>query len=563
MNLRAWLFCCGALLTAQAVAMAQEQSGEPYARTSSGLRMEVDAVWPMPRQGYPYPIRIRLENLGASKTVECRTESRGEAMSWNVSRTLRLGEKERADFTLLVPKGQSSTVLRFVANGTPVDNASIGISTGGFHDQHLVIDRRKTFSEADLEASFGSETSGYSGSSKRHVFLPPDRLTDQWQAYAGLAGIWARADDWKLIAPAAREAILRAVKAGRTLLIYAAPENFQEFMAPLRMVAQTPWKPREGTAWSYGLGTIVSVNREIIGEKEIVARYGFVGVDLISSIFSGTPREIPGVGKPPRLVFLWITLAFALVLGPINLMLVHRMRKRPLFLVTTPLLSLVAVGTLFAYSAVHDGFEILGASQSVTLLDVEGKDAVIVSSTALYSGLSSGRWNYRPETLCVDDASRHLKGGHHYYSIRYIGPSADLDWSQGQTISGGWVPARTLRVVDTVQLVPIRSRLAVERGTDGAVRLHNGLGTDILSGRLNIEGRGYGVPPMADGASAEVLPGGSPPDFPARHYRFEQQPLNGEFLVSVSRPIEQDNGGKKIRFVEGRHLVHGTLTERR
>ena len=53
---------------------AQQSSGTPEAKEISGIRVEVDTTWATPKQGYPYPIRIRMFNRGPARdvVVKCR-----------------------------------------------------------------------------------------------------------------------------------------------------------------------------------------------------------------------------------------------------------------------------------------------------------------------------------------------------------------------------------------------------------------------------------------------------------------------------------------------------------
>lgn len=551
---------------------AQDQSGEPGARTAMGIRVEVDALWPHPAIGFPYPVRVRIENGGPARQIECEVDGSDfgwdEALGWNSRRSLRLGEMEKVQFSLLVPASTGHGLLHFRVNRAEFPGMTRSIpGTGGF-PQHLVVDHRRTFTPSDLENAFGKNNTSYGSGVTRCVVLSPERLSGEWQAYAGLAGVWIQARDWKQAAPAAREAILRAAKAGQRVLFYNIGSESLEAAAfeGRKNGWAEPLPEGRGIAdegFAFGFGKILGLRGDIVGKGELPARYKMDGANLLDSHFTTETAAIPGVGDPPRVTFFWIVLAFAFLLGPINLMIVSRFGRRVLFLVTTPILALFAVTVLVTYSAVHEGFGIHGNVRTIGFLNPDEKELALCSSVSIYSGVYPGRWPYRPETLCVDTASRHRNPQEYYYRSgrRSSQRTAEVDWSQGQNISGGWVPSRELRGLNTAQVVPCRGRLVLERGAEGKIRLHNALGADILSGHLKFDGRWHAIPAVAEGATGEVQERSHAPG-DDKFARLETLPEGG-FAVTLKEAPELDLAAKKINMAVSLHLLRGWVSETR
>lgn len=544
-----------------ASALLQDAGGEAVTREAAGLRAEVDTVWPMPARGYPFPVRVRVENVGPPREIECRVENLyggGQSNSWNVTRRFRLGSGEKVRCSVLVPSTGAYSQFQLRADGKEVGEFVKPMTPGRLLPQHLVVDEIRAYTPAQLEAAFPNQ----GGGTPSFVALPAQRLSDQWQAYAGLAAVWVREKEWNAMAPPVQEAILRAVKAGQHLVVYKAADPAR-FQGALGGWAGPPQRgPRGSAAVECGLGKITVAPGEIFGTalaRELApAPFDPLGTFFSQmGVFEGA-LDLKGVGKAPSGAFFWIILFFAILIGPVNLLFVRRLGKRVLFVITTPLLAFVAVGTLFAYSAVHEGFGLKGAVASFTLLNPEEKEAVSGSIVCAYSGMSTGTWRYRADSLCLNRGFQEDREEEYYYyrrRSRGTARAAFLDWSREQEISGGWVPSREKTYLSALQVVPHRGRLGVERA-GGAPRVHNGLGTDILDGVVNVDGKLWRIPALPEGAAAPVQDGAGPyVSIPKK----QLQP--GDFCALVKGNPMLDTGRKNVQELSSFHLIQGRLSE--
>jgi hypothetical protein len=501
----------------------------------------MDEVWSRPAMGYPFPIRVRMENLGRPREIECTVKGSSRE-KWTVSRRFSIATGEQVQFSLLVPANDSYMNLDVSVDGRRIDDLNSSMYSNHSFQSNLVIDGRKDFSRAQIEASFPLR----GGSEPPCVFLPARRLSDQWQAYAGLHAVWARASEWRALLPADRDALLRAVKAGQTLVFYEtgdAPLIGADGLIAAEAAAgwTAPLEKLEGVR--FGLGRLVQVTGPLIGQTNLAQRFGIGGHDPLQKLFVvPASQTIPGVSEVTPVTFFWIVFFFALLIGPLNLFFVRRLGKRMLFVVTTPLIALLSVSTLFAYSTLRNGFAIKASVHSFTLLNPDGRESVTVATTALYSGLATGTWRYLPATLCRDQTDK-------IYNI---------DWTRSQEISGSWVPARQLTMVKTLQIIPDRTRLIVEN-VEGRLRIHNGLGSDIVKGVLRGKEGFLSIPAIPSGGSANGEPTGEKGMFQP----FFQDLDSGEFLVRTSANAAVDRGGKALEELEGLHVIRGRVTEQK
>jgi hypothetical protein len=523
---------------------SQESQGEPWLKQESALRVEMDKVWPTPTEGYPFPLRVRIENLGQAREIECFVRNL-YGKTWTVSRRFPIAIGERAQFSLLVPAFQSYIGVEVHVDGKRIDDLTSSMhsnspSNSSPFSSHLIIDGRKDYSQAQIEISFPL--------GQHPVFLPAHRLSDQWQAYMGLQAVWARASEWKALLPADRDAILRAVKAGQTLVFYEtgdAPLIGTDGLIPAEAAAgwTAPIGKSEGVR--FGLGRLFRVTGTLIGQPNLAQSFGSDVRALPHHPFLELARwHIPGVSTVTPMTFFWIVFFFALLIGPINLFFVRRLRKPILFMVTTPLIAIFSISTLFAYSILRDGFAIKASIHSFTLLNPEAHESVTVATTGFYSGMATGIWRYRPATLCLN------LGEPKPYRI---------DWSRGQEVSG--FPPRNLNVVATLQVIPDRARLLVEK-VAGRILIHNGLGSAIVEGVLRGEEGFLSIPAIPSGGSANGEPVGNTEAFPW----FSQDPSSfvpGEFLVRTSANTAVDQGGKTLEELEGLHMIRGQVTEQK
>lgn len=506
---------------------------EPESRTDSGLRVQVDSTWARPRHPFPYPIRIRVENLGPARDIECFVE---DTLQANHSRKFHLAEGEKTQFTLLISFVYNHYgSIEFRIGGEPLPGLRFGMRSGAVPQERLYVDVSGTVAKGEF------------------VVLTPERLPDEWQAYLGLKDLWISAAAWDQLSESQRRAVRRSVMAGQRLVFFGTGSRTAEEIG--FTLLGVPWTLQQRVPIPCGWGSAVW----FVDRPEKVYPPQKPSADFFESNV-----DIRGAEQVPSGVFLAIVLCFALLIGPVNFLVVRAWGRRMLFLATTPALAIVASLSLFGYSALRDGFGIRASVRSITYLPPDGNEAVVFSVSALYSGLGTGTWTYAPDTIVF----RRYESHEDYDYRRYRGrgsPSSErleIDWSQGQRISGGWVPARTLTKIGMVQVVPHRARLAVEESGEG-LRVHNGLGCRIEEGVLRRGESWYRIPRVEEGQSvvAVSIPAEQAHDL-ASEARMPSIPDGGFVVKCDSNPL-LDRGGKRYAETdESAHLIVGTSVRR-
>lgn len=356
-----------------------------------------------------------------------------------------------------------------------------------------------------------------------HMQIPPVLLPESWIDYSGVDIVAIPLETLAKLATAARDALLKWSECGGTLIVYdvkqppgASPElarllEFERFAnseatwkaADLSLrrplsTAQVPGNPlaeqRAATPNGEGplegdyylwpasgdtflrrsrmLGTVVAFPGdpfrgspsdwnwllESIGRNRWLwtARIGFSSrqpsVEFIKFL-------IPGVGGVPVYAFLALITLFALVIGPLNYLILWHKRRLYLLVLTIPAIALTTTCSLFGYATVAEGFGVKSRVLSYTLLDQSAKSATSLARVSLYAGMApSTGMKFSADTAAfpVWPAQEHFESGR-------------LDWSNSfQQLTSGWLRSRTRTQFLTLAHRVERGRLEIQPAATGA-----------------------------------------------------------------------------------------------
>ncbi len=131
--------------------------------------------------------------------------------------------------------------------------------------------------------------------------------------------------------------------------------------------------------------------------------------------------------------FFFLALFLAVLIGPTNLYILKRMKRREWVYWTTPAASILACGAFVLYASVAFGWYQQTRVVSLTHLDQQTGRAATIGWAAYYSPMTSGtelRFDKNTELTPL------AFGGNLVGSI---------DWTDGQRLTGGWLPARIPR----------------------------------------------------------------------------------------------------------------------
>jgi hypothetical protein len=173
---------------------------------------------------------------------------------------------------------------------------------------------------------------------------------------------------------------------------------------------------------------------------------------------------VDNLGVPVKSLFV-VMILFALALGPINLVVLTKKRKRIWMLWTVPVLAFFASLAVFGSMIVSEGWQGHARVGGVTFLDESEHRATSLGRTAFYTPLTPGGLYFSEETEVLANTGEY--------------GSCSVDWTQGQRLAHGWVTARIPAHFNLRKSETRRERLAVRRESDGSLTVVNALGADV------------------------------------------------------------------------------------
>ena len=187
---------------------------------------------------------------------------------------------------------------------------------------------------------------------------------------------------------------------------------------------------------------------------------------------------------------------FTLGIGPINLILLSRLKRRIWMLWTTPLISLATCVAVFGYMLISEGWEGQLRTDTLTLLDETTHRATTIGWTGVYSPLTpSDGLHFSYETEVVPQRF--------FESEQGGARSCVIDWSQDQHLAAGWVEARVPAHFKVRKSEMRRERVTIQQEEDGRLSMVNGLGAAIRHfWYVDDKGQMYQAEDIAAGARA-------------------------------------------------------------
>ena len=200
------------------------------------------------------------------------------------------------------------------------------------------------------------------------------------------------------------------------------------------------------------------------------------------------------LGIPVRGLFL-LMLLFAVTIGPLNLILLSRRKRRIWMLWTTPVISLVTCFAVFAYATFGEGWNRHARTEGLTILDERVRRAATIGWAGFYSALTPSeglRFGYETEVTPLPQSLTTTT-------------ARTVDWTHDQHLANGWVTARIPAHFMVRKSELRRERITVRREADAGLRIVNGLGADISEFWLaDKDGTIYSTTGIFAGAEAKL-----------------------------------------------------------
>ncbi len=336
--------------------------------------------------------------------------------------------------------------------------------------------------------------------------LPVSEWNTNWLGFSRYDGVIVTDEDIRQMPPDVQTALWHSVECGGALFVLGERELPEKWGLKESLQPQPPTSAEGIAVYEVGFGQCM-VSPET-GTKSLDQNQWRQVVESWlktaapwhwSNSIEEANRMFPVVsqlGIPVRGLFL-LMLLFAVVIGPVNLIVLSRKKRRIWLLWTTPVISLMTCLAVFAYATFAEGWKRVGRTEGLTILDERTHRATTIGWTAFYSALTPGeglRFGYETELTPQ-------------ISARSTNKALTIDWTRDQYLASGWIAARVPTHFMIRKSETRRERVAVRREADARLKIVNGLGADISQFWLaDKDGTIYSTTDIPAGIEAELVP---------------------------------------------------------
>ncbi len=479
------ILCAGLLLAPLLPAQEPLFAQSPRAtHPKDKTRIEVEALFSMPPPTGYLPVRVTAVNqretdgrLRFSTFSQSGVEPEDSAMESEFSLDSPAGGTVTRD--LLVPlttrfetSGYGGTSVRVNMSGSFGSNS--GSLNCGFHPDGpaiLMSEPLFTPNSSSLDAELNRSRRGGYGSFTFASKFTASMMPEDWRAYSGYDVMVLTDNDWNLLPPGARAAVLQWVRLGGVVSIYRQTStNF----ASLGIEAEG-----SGDQTGYGLGRIelLKLSGTALDAPRTVSRYhsrpGVAIEGLNESITEDYHSSWPlqdefGKQKFDYAIFIIVLIAFGVLVGPINLFVFAKSGKRHKLFITTPIISVATSALLIGMILLRDGTG--GRGARIALIEVRPENgenrAYVIQEQVTRTGVLLGASFEIGEDVAItpvpiaDSAWARLTPGVGGAGMRFTSSFSD----EGMKAGGDWFQSRSEQGQLIRAVVPTRGRIELKGG---------------------------------------------------------------------------------------------------
>jgi hypothetical protein len=323
--------------------------------------------------------------------------------------------------------------------------------------------------------------------------------SEHWLSYSAYDAVAVTAADLRAAPAGVQDALWRYTECGGNLLVLGGGD------------VPAPWRPRRpavldgGQAFKVGFGQcFVAETDRISGLRPLMVKMVLQAVDASAHYWQSIPTDnaananfpvIDDIRVPIRGMVL-IMFVFVIAIGPVNLIVLARLKRRTWLLWTVPAISFITCLIVFMYSLFSEGVTPDVRTESLTVLDQVNRRAASVGTTAFYCPLTPSQGLF----FEGDTEATPLVELWDYRS----GSDRTLDWTRSQHLERGWITARVPAHFRLRKSELRRERIQVDYGA-GQRTAMNGLGARIHSLWLaDSKGQIYTATGIAPGETATL-----------------------------------------------------------
>lgn len=451
-GLRSTLLLMGALLCLPLGADAQV----PFSglQVAPDIDIQVLGYYDGLPSGGMMPVRVIIRNdSGRTRTWRFVFRSTGghqlrQAHSYAWRAEVPTGEEKWFDLLVPVVPVDRSTYSRGDLRVT-VTGYGLRRNLGAYTGHHPYSSKTRTACTA-MSKSLAMESRGplterleNLDSSLVMCGLDPDWIADDWRAYQGFATVWFADRDWRTLDPSRRDAVLQWVRQGGRLL-YAGRDLDPDALARVGL----PPAPAEGEV-RLGLGHVRTVAWNggplNIMRAASVIQNAHVDSGQIALIETyphnwNLLREV----QPPRIrvaVLVAALLAFAVIIGPVNLIVLAGRTRRHRLFITTPLLSVAASLLLLVVILIQDGVGGTGRRTGHLFLMPDSRQELLTQEQLSRTGLLVTRRFPLADDLHVVQIPLPSRSRDRVLELHRGGGGAGGDWFSNRSRQGQYLSA--------------------------------------------------------------------------------------------------------------------------
>ncbi len=331
-----------------------------------------------------------------------------------------------------------------------------------------------------------------------------------WLAYSALDSVVISADDWERMPAGVRTALTKYMELGGSLVCISNEQR----ISPTDPAWQSNIFRRDAVnQLDMGFGRWLQITNpapekwpartaRTVWDAWKRARTPWEDIPDIGKAHKAFP-VVEDIGVPVRGIF-YVLLGFSILIGPIALVVLTKMKRKIWLLWVAPALSFTTCILVAVYAMVSEGVRPTVRSAAVTLLDQPRREALTLGMVGLYCPLTpGGGLHFQPLTEVTPLVSRANWGG--------SSSSCMIDLTDHQHFAAGWVKARVPSIFRMRKYEPRRERLDITRESPSSLHVVNGLGAPIEE-LLIRDGNGdlYLLANLAPGAAGTATRGDPP-----------------------------------------------------
>ncbi len=430
---------------------------------NSGITVSIEPLFSHLPPQHIFPVRVTISNpTNRPGRWTVSTPRFFLPIAFTYQATLEVGPGETRTFPVAVrfpPSSQLTLSIegtgfsQSVQHSFTEDSRPRGSDSSPIAPPTLLGSATATPALQHLKEAFGKTTNG----------LPVVTLTvkqgaplpEEWRDYSGFSVVVFRDTEWRLFSPVQQAALRQWVGIGGKLILLhngSSPLPLQTFGEAAKD------HPEKGFRYGFGEVRLAAIAESTPPEalsQQVSTLLKEPGTTTPLTLLPSTQfnSSLPGAIAVPKTLIAIITIAFAVLVGPVNLFFFAPAQRRAFLFVTTPLLSLGACLALIAVIFISDGTGGHGSRVAVIALDPYAKEAVIAQDQLSQTGLLlSSAFQIPPDSLLVPAEVGRTQNR----------PSRQLT---DTTASGDWFRSRSLQGQSLRMVRPTRAAITLLPGT--------------------------------------------------------------------------------------------------